>query len=279
MTNEVRLILFYLQTLHYRDDLEDNLYINLKKFSGSDIISELEITSIFKQKVHPELIKNVTDILLDFKVFTKQHGGYSIDKQQLEVFIKMALAAKASRTYNWPDVRSKPFLYISPPNIITSELSEEIDDISNLLTSLVSSATKTVSIVSPFTNKAGLNSVLSPLRSCKNVPSNSIYLTANTQDQEMIYKQIVKLIPTKMLEHLRIYFCTSEQVDGDYLPHAKLLIVDSMKGYLGSANFTKQGLTSRFEVGVELDEQQSKSVNKLLKMLVEKGVFTPYLPN
>lgn len=279
MTNEVRLILFYLQTLHYRDDLEDNLYINLRKFSASDIISELEITSIFKQKVHPELIKNVTDILLDFKVFTKQHGGYSIDKQQLEVFIKMALAAKASRTYNWPDVRSKPFLYISPPNIITSELSEEIDDISNLLTSLVSSATKTVSIVSPFTNKAGLSSVLSPLRSCKNVPSNSIYLTANTQDQEMIYKQIVKLIPTKMFEHLRIYFCTSEQVDGDYLPHAKLLIVDSMKGYLGSANFTKQGLTSRFEVGVELDEQQSKSVNKLLKMLVEKGVFTPYLPN
>ena len=147
MTDEVKLILFYLQTLHYRDDLENNLYTNLRKFSESDIISELDIKSIFKQKVHPELIKNVTDILADFKVFTKQYGGYGIDKQQLEVFIKMASAAKASRTYNWPDVRSKPFLYVSPPNIITSELSEEIDDISNLLTSLVSSATKTVSIV------------------------------------------------------------------------------------------------------------------------------------
>ena len=167
MTDEVKLILFYLQTLHYRDDLENNLYTNLRKFSESDIISELDIKSIFKQKVHPELIKNVTDILVDFKVFTKQYGGYGIDKQQLEVFIKMASAAKASRTYNWPDVRSKPFLYVSPPNIITSELSEEIDDISNLLTSLVSSATKTVSIVSPFTNKAGLNSVLAPLKSCK----------------------------------------------------------------------------------------------------------------
>ena len=278
MTDEVKLILFYLQTLHYRDDLENNLYTNLRKFSESDIISELDIKSIFKQKVHPELIKNVTDILADFKVFTKQYGGYGIDKQQLEVFIKMASAAKASRTYNWPDVRSKPFLYVSPPNIITSELSEEIDDISNLLTSLVSSATKTVSIVSPFTNKAGLNSVLAPLKSCKNLPSNSIYLTADTLDQEMIYKQIIKLIPSKMLEHLRIYFCTSEEMDGDYLPHAKLLIVDSVRGYLGSANFTRQGLTSRFEVGVELDEQQSKSVEKLLLMLVEKGVFALYSP-
>lgn len=279
MTNEVRLILFYLQTLHYRDDLENNLYINLRKFSESDIISELEIKSIFKQKVHPELTKNVTNILIDFKVLIRQLGGYRLDKKRLETFIKMASVAKASRIYNWPGVRSKPFLYISPPSIITSELSGEIDDISNLLTSLVSSATKTVSIVSPFTNKAGLNSVLAPLKSCKNVPSNSIYLTANTQDQEMIYKQIVKLIPSKMLAHLRIYFCTSEEMDEDYLPHAKLLIVDSVKGYLGSANFTKQGLTSRFEVGVELDVQQSKSVEKLLLMLVEKGIFTLYSPS
>lgn len=279
MIDEVKLILFYLQTLHYRDDLEDNLYANLRKFPESEIVSELNIKNIFKQKVHPELIKNVTDILVDFKVLTKQHGGYRLDKQRLEIFIKMASVAKASRTYKWPDMRSKPFLYVSPPSIITSELSEEIDDISNLLTSLVSSATKTVSIVSPFTNKAGLNSVLAPLKSCKNLPFNSIYLTANTQDQEMIYKQIIKLIPSKMLAHLRIYFCTSEEMDEDYLPHAKLLIVDSVKGYLGSANFTKQGLTSRFEVGVELDGQQSKSVEKLLRMLVEKGIFTLYSPN
>lgn len=279
MINEVKLVLLYLQTLHYRDDLEQNLYANLHRFSEAKIIAELEVKNIFNQKVHSELIKNITDILLDFKVLVKNPNGYKVDKKQLELFMKMVSVAKASRTYHWPGARSKPFLYISPPNIITSELSGEIDDISNLLTSLVSSATKTVSIVSPFTNKAGLNSILAPLKSCKNIPLNSVYLTATTQDQEMIYKQISKLIPTQMLSGLRVYFCTSEQVDGDYLPHAKLLIIDSMKGYLGSANFTKQGLNSRFEVGVELDEQQSKTVNKLLKMLVEKGVFTLYLPN
>ena len=191
------------------------------------------------------------------------------------MFIRILKEASLSNELIW----SWKKLLKSSGNIRISELSEEIDDISNLLTSLVSSAIKTVSIVSPFTNKAGLNSVLAPLKSCKNLPSNSIYLTADTLDQEMIYKQIIKLIPSKMLEHLRIYFCTSEEMDGDYLPHAKLLIVDSIKGYLGSANFTKQGLTSRFEVGVELDEQQSKTVEKLLRMLVEKGVFTLYSPS
>jgi phosphatidylserine/phosphatidylglycerophosphate/cardiolipin synthase-like enzyme len=127
--------------------------------------------------------------------------------------------------------------------------------------------------MSPFTNKVGLSSILTPLKVCKKLPSISIYLTAHSRDQSMIINQINILVPTILANKLSVYFCTSESMEEDYLPHAKLLIVDSKRGYLGSANFTKQGLTSRFEVAVELNEQQSKCVGKLLLKLEEKGLF------
>jgi len=79
-----------------------------------------------------------------------------------------------------------------------------------------------------------------------------------------------------MLSNLRVYFCYTDEVDPDNLPHAKVLIVDAKKGYLGSANFTKQGLTSRFELGVRLDEEQSKTIDRLLERLILSGLFVKY---
>ena len=273
--DEIKSVLLFLQTLHYRDDLEKSLYSNLEKLSGKLLPIE-EFGGIFDQKIHPELINSLKVILQNFGVLVIENEKFTVNKDELDSFIKIVSIAKAARDYKWPSVSLKPFLYISPPNIISSELADEIDDISNLLTDLVSSATESVIIMSPFTNKAGLSSILTPLKVCKKLPSISIYLTAPSQDQSMIVNQINDLIPKPMANKLNIYFCTSESMEEDYLPHAKLLVVDSKRGYLGSANFTRQGLTSRFEVGVELNEQQSKSVNKLLKKLENKGIFKKY---
>lgn len=270
--DEIKSVLLFLQTLHHRDDLEKHIYSNLKKMSDRTFSIE-EIGRIFDQKVHPELIKNIKVILQNFGVIAIENGIFSVNKDKLISFIKIVSIAKAARDYKWPSVRLKPFLYISPPNIITSDLAEEIDDISNLLIDLVSSATESIIIMSPFTNKVGLSSILAPLKVCKKLPSVSIYLTAPSQDQSMIIKQINDLVPTILANKLNIYFCTSESMEEDHLPHAKLLIVDSKRGYLGSANFTKQGLTSRFEVAIELNEQQSRCVIKLLLKLEEKGLF------
>lgn len=269
--NETNAILFFLQTLHYRDDLESALFENLKKKTSP--INENEFENIYGQRVHPELIKKTHATLIDFRVLTKTSEGLELNNERLEYFIKLTEVAKAAREYNWPSNKPKPFLYISPPSLITSDLSGDIDDISNLLINLVRSANNTISIMSPFTNKEGLKSILSPLKACTNNPDISLYLTANEEDKVMIYKQIIQQVPENMLRNLKLYYCSTELLETDNLPHAKLLIIDSKKGYLGSANFTKQGLKSRFELGVELEEQQSKTVDKLLSMLVEQGTF------
>lgn len=270
--NETEAVIFFLQTLHYRDDLEAELFKNLQKYDGK-ILSEDNLQNLYTQRVHSSLIKNTQLVLSSFGVISQKS---EVNKERLEYFMKLVEVAKAARKYNWPSDRPKPFIYVSPPTLITSDLSGDVDDISNLLINLVRSATKSISIMSPFTNKEGLKSILSPLKACKNTPKISLFLTANEMDKEMIYKQVREQIPGEMLRHCEIYFCSSDLVESDNLPHAKVLIIDSSKGYLGSANFTKQGLKSRFELGVELDDQQSKTVDRLLSILVTKGTFTIY---
>ncbi len=274
MMDDTKTILFFLQTLHYRDDLESNLFKNL--LSKTDSITTSQIDELYGQKVHPELIKNTQAILENFKVLEKVDNSFKINKDRLDYFIKLVQMAKEARKYKWPEIKHKPFLYISPPNLITTDLSGDVDDISNLLIGLVGSAVSKITIMSPFTNKDGLKSILVPLRACKNSPYISLYLTATEQDKTMIYNQVKGHIPENMEKNLRIYFCTPELIKEESLPHAKVLIVDSVKGYMGSANFTRQGLTSRFELGVELDKEQSNTVEKLLAMLIEKGIFILY---
>ena len=58
-------------------------------------------------------------------------------------------------------------------------------------------------------------------------------------------------------------------------PHAKCLVVDRSFGYLGSANFTGQGMKGHFELGVSLNSEASKTLGDLLQYLwSQTNIFT-----
>jgi len=66
---------------------------------------------------------------------------------------------------------------------------------------------------------------------------------------------------------IRLYFhIASKEHSSDY-PHAKCLVVDREHGYLGSANFTSAGMKGHFELGVSLDQEDSKKLGSLLQHL------------
>lgn len=275
MMDYIEATLLFLQTLHYREKLEEQIFQTLNKLEGRTISERLFLESL-DQHIHPELAKNIVTVLINTDVISKINGDVTVDKLRLEDFIRLVKVAKASRSYNWPNIKPQPFLYVSPPSLITSDLAGDVDDISNLLINLVSTAEMRVTIMSPFTNDAGLKSVFRPLEACKTNPRINAYFTVDRKDAPRIYSQLLKFVPPHMLHDLNAYFCYANEVAADSLPHAKVLIVDAKKGYLGSANFTKQGLTSRFELGVRLDEEQSKTIDKVLEKLVFSRLFSKY---
>ncbi len=59
------------------------------------------------------------------------------------------------------------------------------------------------------------------------------------------------------------------------LMHAKFVVADRIRGYLGTANLTSLGFTHHIEVGVELTPSQSRELVDFIDSLVESGLFKP----
>lgn len=66
---------------------------------------------------------------------------------------------------------------------------------------------------------------------------------------------------------IRIFLHLVKPNDQTSYPHAKCLVVDRSFGYLGSANFTGQGMKGHFELGVSLNSEASKILGDLLQYL------------
>src|SRR3972149_6838912 len=98
--DEIKSVLLFLQTLHYRDDLEKSLYSNLEKLSGKLLPIE-EFGGIFDQKIHPELINSLKVILQNFGVLVIENEKFTVNKDELDSFIKIVSIAKAARDYKW----------------------------------------------------------------------------------------------------------------------------------------------------------------------------------
>lgn len=271
--NDNDLILSLLQTLHYRKDLEESLMSSLLKFSDNEISTD-NLLNIYGKRVHPELLKITESILMDFGVIKEHDQKYFINGERLKRFMALFEMAKNARDYHWPELNRQPYIYVSPPSIIGQELAGDIDDIANLIINLISSAKTEITLVSPFTNDEGLKAILLPLANLKESIKITAYFSAEERDVHLISTQVRKLIPEKIHNRLKIFFCIIDEKDYDILPHAKTIIVDNSVGYLGSANFTRQGLNTRFELGVKLVEKQCIAIEKLLNLLVEKGIYT-----
>jgi phosphatidylserine/phosphatidylglycerophosphate/cardiolipin synthase-like enzyme len=57
------------------------------------------------------------------------------------------------------------------------------------------------------------------------------------------------------------------------LLHAKLVVADSRRGYLGSANLTHKALDANLEVGLALTSGQSRTVAELFSFLESTGLL------
>ena len=57
------------------------------------------------------------------------------------------------------------------------------------------------------------------------------------------------------------------------LMHAKFVVADRSRGYLGTANLTSLGFGHHIEVGVELTPDQSKELVQFIQVLADSGLF------
>ncbi len=272
---DIKQVLLFLQMLHYRDDLEELIFTKLEEVKNKNI-SEEDFIKVFGPSINRQLLSNIKSIFTNTGVIIKESNTLRINEQKLEEFLKFVRIAKASRDYSWPENKPRPYIYVSPPSLINADLLGDADDITNLIIGLIISAGSSISLMSPFTNDQGLREILAPLVNVRSQIAINVYFSSSEEDIPLIYIQTKRLLPSNLQKNFTAYFCATNEQEFKNLPHAKTIIVDSKTGYLGSANLTKQGLNTRFELGVKLNEKQCIAIEKMFDLLVKNEIYTRY---
>ena len=241
------------------------------KFSGTDG-TIINYTGI---KIHPALLIQIDKILVDEGVVANSPNGKLLLGDRAKEFYEYVDAIEMSKNHVWAPKQRRPQLFASPPELIPRQLAADIDDIRNLLINLIVSARKTIVILSPYTTSVALSDILQPLL-VSNKSENikiEVYIANSLENANKQIISLTKMLPEEFTKRINFYYRSNDPQAEDRIIHAKILIVDEDRGYLGSANFTEQGLQRHFELGIEMNNQQAKLALQMLKQLVHLKVF------
>lgn len=263
-----RNVISYIELIGNRDNVEKMLRV---KFRDTDDT----IINYSDMKIHPALLIQIDKILVDEGVITNSPNGKLLIGARAKEFYEYVDAIEMSKDHVWAPKQRRPQLFASPPELIPRKLAADIDDIRNLLINLIGNAKKSIVILSPYTTPVALSDILQPLL-VNNKSENikiEVYIANSLENANKQIRSLTKMIPEEFTRRISFYYRSNDPHTDDSILHAKILIVDDDKGYLGSANFTEQGLQRHFELGIEMNNQQAKLASQMLKQLVHLKVF------
>lgn len=154
---------------------------------------------------------------------------------------------------------------------------ESIEGVGNLVdawTNLIKEAKQTIIIVNPYWSEQAVTSILQRLdKTSFDDISMSIYTRhLSVKDDEYKAMQAFKRYFKSKGAEIDIVMPRHHSKDNLFRPliHAKVLICDKTKGYIGSANISKNGFLNSFEVGVIVEGNELIKVVKLITEIKTK---------
>lgn len=237
-------------------------------------LSLLNSSSLEQVKIHPTLRAQLRKLFVEIGILDSASQKVADLNLANEFFLQVDLVQTA-RDHTWQPRQRRPILYTSPPELIPQKMAAEVDDIRNLLTELISGAQDSILILSPYTTVSALKDILRPLTARPEPRSLNIkvFIANPLSDAKRQITKLKAILPATFSDKLSFYYRADVPNDDESILHAKILIVDGSKGYLGSANFTAQGLQKHFELGIEMSDKQASAAKDLLEHLISKGIF------
>lgn len=181
----------------------------------------------------------------------------------------------AAATVPVPAVPPDPRLVLSaPPSTVPIGYAEQLD---GLILDVIRLATTSLHIGGAFWNDNGferLEELLEPAMIARDVHA-TIYVNrpAGAYHREVLDRRLTHLHTAGPLA-VR-WFCGAPPT----MLHAKFVVADRRRGYLGTANLTSWGMAGHVEAGVELTAGQSGRFVAFLDQLEAAGVLSPNRPD
>jgi phosphatidylserine/phosphatidylglycerophosphate/cardiolipin synthase-like enzyme len=225
--------------------------------------------------IHSTLRKQLENLLTEVGVIQNDKSHKTVDEERAKLFFSHVDAVQLAKEHTWQPRQIRPKLFTSPPELIPQSMAADVDDIRNLITELVRGVKESLTIMSPYTTAGALRDILKPLSLNDEASGISVkvYIANPLEDARRQINALKKMIPERIFRCIIFFYRADVSPEDDSILHAKILIADGVKGYLGSANFTSQGLEKHFELGIEMSPKQAKLSEELLEHLVSKRVF------
>lgn len=165
-------------------------------------------------------------------------------------------------------------------NTIPMSIAEHFRYLYTWIQEIILTSTNRVIFVAPYFSEPGMRQLLTSLNAINNNKQDiTIDFLVNDIDESNNFSAFNYLKENLTLlnnNKIRI-FEPVEKTNNKLWFHAKLLLVDNKKGYLGSANYSERGMSSQFEIGVPLEEEQTQNLTKLIDYWLANCYFKMYL--
>lgn len=160
-------------------------------------------------------------------------------------------------------------VFTTPKDIVTTPAEQRLD---LLVADIIRMSTGELHIGSAFWNDEGLDSMIEVLRPA--VQARGVQTTLYAQVDGERHVKRLRAEAGDLLSSPTFQAFTY-QGPANSLMHAKFVVADRTRGYLGTANLTSLGFGHHIECGVELTPAQSSELVDFLDSLHDHNLFRP----
>jgi phosphatidylserine/phosphatidylglycerophosphate/cardiolipin synthase-like enzyme len=148
-------------------------------------------------------------------------------------------------------------------------------DLDQLLRDVAVSAKSSLIIVAPYLSAVGIRGLMNSVAVAAQAGAAVKLITGDldadgSRNRQAVRELLTGEYGTVIHQHLRVL---TNSPSFPALLHAKLVIADGRRGYLGSANVSWRGMESNLEIGVELPAQQASVLEALFTFLESSGAL------
>lgn len=215
-------------------------------------------------------------LLEEGSLLEKRDGKYIIIKErELQTFfetLNVFLNIELQFLYNKPE---KLLWTIPKNNGIPKRISSAFNHLNSWIQESIQTTSNRLILFSPYFTELGIRHLMVSLKAITKNRSNLIIdwftsdLTLSSNKKAFAY--LMNELSTSN-NKIRIYE-PKDIKDNHLWFHAKLLLVDGVKGYMGSANFSQRAFDDQFEIGIPLGKEHSKVLTELIDYWIENGYF------
>lgn len=172
---------------------------------------------------------------------------------------------------------NESLLWTIPKKFINmnSRISSEFKYLHSWINNLIQKTEERLIFFAPYYSISGINQMLVSIETLlENKDVTIDWIVSDITNEENINAfEYIKNKITKDFQTSNIRFYKSNDINQEFIFHAKLLLSDSRRGYMGSANFSKRGLDTQFELGISLDERKTKALSRLIDFLIKTDIL------